>query len=86
MKTLDHAFNVDGLRKSGRKWRVMLESVPMLACQHHQKRACTKTVWPVPCGHQATKNVGGSIVHGAQPHTVQEIKKKGGIQKEENVL
>ena len=30
MKTLDHAFNVDGLRKCGRKWRTMLKSVPTL--------------------------------------------------------
>jgi hypothetical protein len=26
----DHIFNVDGLRKSSRKWRAMLKSVPML--------------------------------------------------------
>ena len=71
MKTLDHAFNVDGLRKSGRKWRAMLKSVPMLG------RVCTKTAWSVPCGVPQTtmKNVERSIVHGAQPHTVQEIKK-----------
>jgi len=40
MKTLGHAFNVNGLRKCGRKWRTMLKSVPTLgmgwlaACQH----------------------------------------------------
>jgi len=45
------------------------------ACQHHhQKRVCTKTVWSVPCVPQNTRMQRGVLVHGAQPHTVQEIK------------
>jgi hypothetical protein len=70
MKTLDHAFNVDGLRKSGRKWRAMLKSVPMLG------RVCTKTAWSVPVCAPNHKNVERSIGAWCAAHTVKKGQQK----------
>ena len=47
------------------------------ACQHHQKRVCTKTVWSVPACVPQNIRMERSVVHGAQPNTVQEIQKRG---------
>jgi len=54
MKTLDHAFNVDGVEKVRPKMERDAEIRAdvrecVAACQHHQKRVCTKTAWSVPC-------------------------------------
>jgi hypothetical protein len=45
------------------------------ACQHHQKRVCTKTAWSVPACVPQNIRMERSVVHGAQPNTVQEIKR-----------
>jgi hypothetical protein len=67
MKTFDHAFNVDGLRKSGPKWRAMLKSVPTLrwvaGCQHQTGMNKTSMVSACP---RHRKGVNG-WVRGAQP-------------------
>lgn len=66
MKTFDHAFNVDGLRKSGPKWRAMLKSVPTLrwlaGCQHQTGMNKTSMVSACPPTQK-----GGKCVRGAQP-------------------
>ena len=68
MKILDHAFNVDGLRRS--------DCADVRECGGCVPTSSKNGVHKIACALRPKhRNVERSVVDGTQPHTVQEIRR-----------